>query len=112
MAELEAALNVHKPRGVAGMRVTMLHEAFSFTAAGNDGGGAPCLQRLLPALDTVLGAERLLPPHAAVAARSCVLSPCPPAWLPARLAAARAACTHFSTLRVWKTTESFSADNY
>lgn len=63
-AELEAALNVHKPRGAAGARVTMLHEAFTLSGATDDGGnnGSPAtpLERLLPALNTLLGWH---PPH-------------------------------------------------
>lgn len=51
---MEAVLNVHKPPGDAGKRVTMLHEAFTLAAEGD---GAPVMERILPALDTLLGAD-------------------------------------------------------
>ena len=54
-------LNVHKPPGDVGRRVTMLHEAFTLATRE---GCAPCLERLLPALDTLLGAGS--PAHCAV----------------------------------------------
>lgn len=73
LAALDAALNVHKPaagsgdsRGIsdsggsggAGSGVTMLHEAFTFKLPQGDGSDSPAaleLQRLLPALDAILG---------------------------------------------------------
>ncbi len=54
-------LNVHKPPGDAGNGVTMLHEAFTLTAQE---GSVPVMERILPALDTLLGAGT--PAHCAL----------------------------------------------
>jgi hypothetical protein len=52
--ESAAALDVNRLRGEAGRHVTMLHAAFVFTAAGDDGRAVE-MEQLLPALDAILG---------------------------------------------------------